>query len=148
MKVDPTTKPYKLASSKILKILGIKPHGVTKVSSFEAHMDRKPNTSLSNLATTSSPNNFNWESAIHACLDRKNLTKPPLPDEIMHDLQHWSEDDVSTNERQQEPQPQPTEANKTATQTPGAKGKRNIEINIDKMSIRYKGLQTSTDKNK
>ena len=77
-------------------------------------MDRKPNTPLSNLATTSSPNNFNWESAIHACLDRKKVTKPPLPDEIMHDLPHWSEDEVSTNERQQQSQPQPTEANKTA----------------------------------
>ena len=133
--------------AEIFKTLGLTPYGVTKISSFEAHMDRKPNTPLSNLATTSSPNNFNWESAIHACLDRKNLTKPPLPVDIMHDLQHWSENEVSTNERKQQPQPQSTEANKTATQTPGAKRKRNIEKNIDKLSNRYKGLQTPTDKN-
>ena len=29
------------------------------------------------------------------------LTKPPLPAEIMHDLQQWSEDEVSINQRQQ-----------------------------------------------
>ena len=76
-------------------------------------MSRKPNTPLSNLATTSSPANLNWENAKHACLDRKNLTKPPLPAEIMLDLQHWSEDKVSINKRQQL-QPQPIGADKTS----------------------------------
>ena len=67
-------------------------------------MGRKPNTPLSNLATNSSPNNLNWENAKHACLDRKNLTKPPLPAQVMHDLQRWSKDEVSINKRDQKQQ--------------------------------------------
>ena len=84
MKIDKTNTPYKLASdvAEIIKTLMITPHSVTKVSPFEAHMGRKPNTPLSNVATSSSPNNLIWESAKHACLDRKNLTKPALPRSI------------------------------------------------------------------
>ena len=103
MKIDKTNTPYKLASgvAEIIKTLRITPHGVTNVSPFEAHIGRKPNTPLSSVATSSSPNNLIWESAKHACLDIKNLTKPPLPAEIMHDLQRWSEVEVSI--RRQEP---------------------------------------------
>ena len=148
MRIDPANTPYKLASEvvEIIKILRITPPGVTKISPFEAHMGRKPNTPLSNLATTSSPTKLNWENAKHACLDRKNLTKPSLPAEIMHDLQNWSEDEVSINQRQQL-QPQPIAASKTPNQTPGAKCKRNIAINIDRVNNRYEGIQTLTDKN-
>ena len=99
--IDKTITPYRLASdvAEIIKTLQITPHGVTKISLFEEHMDRKPNTSLSNVVTSSSPNNLSWENAKHACLDRKNLTKPPLPAEIMHGLQRWSEDEVSIREK-------------------------------------------------
>ena len=31
--------------------------------------------------------------------DRKNLTKPLLPAEIMHDIQRWSEEEVSIREK-------------------------------------------------
>ena len=62
-------------------------------------MGRKPNTPLSNIATNSSPHNLNWENAKPACLDRKKLTKPPLPAEIMHDLQRWPEDEVTVKEK-------------------------------------------------
>ena len=55
MRKDPANTPYILASdiAKIVKTLRITPHGVTKVSPFEAHMCRKPNTHLSNLARRS-----------------------------------------------------------------------------------------------
>ena len=58
MRIDPSNAPYKLATevAEIIKTLRITPNGVTKVSSFEAHMRRKPNTPLSNVATTSSTN--------------------------------------------------------------------------------------------
>ena len=103
MRIDKTNTPYKLASdvAEIIETLRITPHSVTKYSPFEAHMGLKPNTALSNLATNSSPNNLNWENAKHACLDLKNLTKPHLPAEVMHDLQRWSEDEVSINKRDQ-----------------------------------------------
>ena len=97
MRIDKTNTPYKLASdvAEIIKTL----HSVTKISSFEAHMGLTPHTPFSNVATSSSPNNLNWENAKHACLDRKNLTKPPLPAEAMHNKQRWSEDEVNINKR-------------------------------------------------
>ena len=148
MRIDPAKTTNKLTSdiAETIKTLRITPHCVTKISPFEAHMGRKPKTPLSNLATTSSPTNLNWENEKHACLDRKNLTNPPLPAEIMRDLQHWSEDEVSINQRQQL-QPQPIAAGKTSNQIPGAKSKRNIAIIIDKLNNRFKGIQTFTDKN-
>ena len=63
----------------------------------------------------------------------------------MHDLQQWSDNEVSIN-KQQQLQPQSTEVEKASKQTPGARRKRNIEINIDKLNNRYTGIQTSTDK--
>ena len=77
MRIEPANTPYKLTwdVAEIIKTLRITPHGVTKMSPFEAHMGRKPNTPLSNLATTSSPTNLTWENAKHACLDRKKRHK-------------------------------------------------------------------------
>ena len=114
--IDKTNTPYRLASdvAEIIKTLRTTPHGVRitlhKISPFEAHMDRKPNTPLSNVATSSSPSNLSWENAKHACLDRKNLTKPPLPAENMYDLQRWSEDEVSNRKKREN---KPTNAKET-----------------------------------
>ena len=84
MRIDKTNTLYRLASdvAEIKKMLRITPHGFTKISPFEANMGRKPNTPLSNVATSRSPNNLNWENAKHACLDRKNLTETNLSEKI------------------------------------------------------------------
>ena len=108
-----------------------------KISPFEAHMGRKPNTPLCNLATINSPCDLNWEKAKHACKDQKNLTQPPLAAEIMHDLQQWLEDEVSINQRQQL-QLQPIGADKTTKPTSGVKRRRIVAIKIDKINNRYK----------
>ena len=95
-------------------------------------MGRTPNTPLSNVATSSSPNNLNWESAKHACLDRKNITKPPLPAEVMHDLQRMPRNLTNSD--------LPTQKDT------GAKSKA-IKIVKDKLNVRYKGIQATVDKN-
>ena len=89
MRVNKNNTPYKLASdgAKIIKTLRITSHGVSKTSPFEKHAGGKPNTRLSNLATSSSPNNLNSEKAKHAILDLNNITKPPLPAEVIYELQ-------------------------------------------------------------
>ena len=81
MKIDQTNTPYKLAPdvAEIIKTLRITPHSVTKTSPFEAHMDREPNTPLSNVATSSPPNNLNWERAKYAYLDRKTFQSRHYP---------------------------------------------------------------------
>ena len=65
-----------------------------------------------------------------------------MPAEIMHDLQQWSENKVSVNQRQQL-QRKTTGADKTATLTTGAKLKRNVETNIDKLNTRHKKTDTN-----
>ena len=151
MRIDKTNIAYKLASdvAEIIKTLRITPHSVTKISPFEAHMGRTPNTTLSNLGTNSSPENLNMKNAKLACLDRKNLTKPPLPAEVLHDLQRWSEGEGSINKRDQKPQ-MPLELTNSDVTTQqkdtGVKSKA-IEKVKNKLNIRYKGLQTTVDKN-
>ena len=73
IKIDQLNTPYKLDSdvAEIIITMRITPHSITKISSFEAQMGKKPNTPLSNIATSSSPNNLNWESAKYAFLDQK-----------------------------------------------------------------------------
>ena len=46
MKTDNRNKPYKLASdvAELIKTLRITPNATTKISLFEAHFSRKPNT--------------------------------------------------------------------------------------------------------
>ena len=113
-------------------------------------MGRKPNTPLSNVATSSSPNNLNWESAKHACSDRKNHKKPPLLAEIMHDLQWWSEDEVSIRRQETKLKPQVPKklqnANLPTKQNTRANSKI-IEIAKDRLNVRFKGVQATVDKN-
>ena len=122
IRINQSNTQYKLASdvAELIKILRITPHGITNISPFEANKSLYP---------TSSPNNFNWENAKHACLNRKNLTKPPLPAEIMHDLQQWSEDEVSVNRRSQMTTKAPGTSKTTTQLTPGAQSRKIIEIN-------------------
>ena len=66
----------------------------------------------------------------------------------MHDLQRWSEDEVSIKKEELKPQmPRNlTNTNSPTQQTTGAKSKV-IEIVNDRLNVRYKGVQTTVDKN-
>ena len=77
----------------------ITPHGVTKITPLEAHKGCKPNTPLSKIATTKSPNNLNWVNAKLACLDQKILMYARLPPEKMHDLHCWSVSEVNVKKK-------------------------------------------------
>ena len=104
-KNDSKNTPFKLASdiAAIIKRLRINPRGATKITPFEAHMGRKASLPLLIIATINSPNILNWENAKRACLDRKSLLHPPIPAEIMHELQKWSEDEITIKHRIPEP---------------------------------------------
>ena len=66
----------------------------------------------------------------------------------MHDLQRCSEDEVSIKKKESKPQMPRNLANTNSQkqQNTGAKSKA-IEIVKDKLNIRYKGVQTTVDKN-
>ena len=148
MKIDQSNTPLNLASdvAEIMKTLRITPHGVTKVSPFEANMGRKPNTPFSNIATRSSPNNLNWESAKHACLDRKNFTKPPLPAKVMQDLHAGRRTKCQLKNRNRKLNNNYRGLFKTATRNK-TQWQILIELAKNKLNVRYKGIQRTTDKN-
>ena len=108
-------------------------------------MGRKPNTPLSNIATSSTQDNINLENAKYACLDRKNLTKPLLPAEIMHDLQKWSEDEVSIKKKEKTSPQMPKKLQNSLTPQKTGAGLKVIDIAKDKLNLRYKGIQRTID---
>ena len=97
MKIDKNNSPYKLASdvAELIKTLRITPHATTKITPFEAHYGRKPNTLLSNICTTPKISNLSWENTKLSCLDEKILTKPALTPEAMWNRDINSEDELS-----------------------------------------------------
>ena len=66
MKIDNRNKPYKLASdvAELIKTLRITPNATTKLTPFEAHFGRKPNTPLSTIATSpKSPKTYHGKTS-------------------------------------------------------------------------------------
>ena len=111
-------------------------------------MGRKPNTPKSNIATSSSPNNLNWENSIHESLDWKKLTKLPLPAEVMHELQRWSEDEVCIKKKNYIPNmPKNLENTNSPTQQTSGANSKVIDKAKDKLNLRYKGIQATVDQN-
>ena len=97
MKIDKNNTPYKLASdvAELIKTLRITPHATTKITPFEAHYGRKPNTPLSNICTTPKISNLSWENTKLSCLDEKMLTKSALTPEAIWNRENNSEDELS-----------------------------------------------------
>ena len=110
-------------------------------------MGQKANTLLSNITTNSSPNNLNWENAKHACLDRKNLIHPPIPAEILHDLQKWSEDEVNIKHKIPEPinVNNPGTADNRPQTTTGVKNRKTLALEKEKLNLRHKGIHQKID---
>ena len=96
MKIDKNNTPYKLASdvAELIKTLRITPHATTKITPFEAHYGRKPNTPLTNICTTPKISNLSWENTKLSCLDEKMLTKPALTPEAIWNREANSEDEL------------------------------------------------------
>ena len=145
MKIDSKNTPFRLASdvAEIIKTLRITPHGVTKITPFEAHTGRKANTPLSNIATKNSPNNLNWENTKHACLDRKSLLHHSIPSEIRHELQKWSEDEITFKHGILEPTfvKQFSTLDDPQRSSAAVKTRRALALEKEKLNLRSKGIQ-------
>ena len=92
--------------AELIKTPRITPNATTKITPFEAHFGRKPNTPLSNIATSPKSSNLSWENIKLACLDQKLLTKPALTAEVMWNRDVNSEDELDINYRQKQLEPQ------------------------------------------
>ena len=92
--------------AEFIKTLRVKPNATTKITPFEAHFGRKPNTPLSNIATSPKSSNLSWENTKLACLHQTLLTKPALTAEAMWNRDVNSEDELDINYRQSQQEPQ------------------------------------------
>ena len=83
----------------------------------------------------------------NACLDRENLIHPPIPAEIIHDLQKWSVDEVIINYKILEPiiAKNPGTADNRHQTSTGVKTRRALALEKEKLNIKYKRMHQQID---
>ena len=93
--IDPMWSSETLSAriASIIENIRLIPNKTTKVTPFEAHFGRKPNTELSNMLTKPSIKNLSYKKLIDKCLDKKLLRHDALTQEEM-----WRRDGSSENE--------------------------------------------------
>ena len=93
IKLDPKQKPFniKQALSQITYELRICRKS-TKVSPFEAHHGRKPNTALSNATTNAHKSNLDWSNTINAYLDDNIIVQEDLISD-----ERWEQSDLDSD---------------------------------------------------
>ena len=93
--IDPnwsnTTLINRLAN--IIENIRLIPNTTTKISPFEAHFGRKPNTEISNITTKASHKNLTYKNLTNYCLDKKVLKQNAL---TMEEI--WRRDGESEQE--------------------------------------------------
>ena len=105
-----TTVANRLAN--IIENIRLIPNTTTKISPFEAHFGRKPNTELSNITTKTSHKNLTYKNLTKYCLDKQLLKQNALTMEEIWRRGGESEEDLdiryrsdSDDEGQQSPSP-------------------------------------------
>ena len=83
-----TTLANKLTN--IIENIRLIPYTTTKISPFEAHFGRKPNTEISNIITKTSHKNLTYKNLTKYCLDKKLLKQNAL---TMEEI--WKQDGES-----------------------------------------------------
>ena len=93
--IDPMWSSETLSAriASIIENIRLIPNKTTKVTPFEAHFGRKPNTELSNMITKPSIKNLSYKKLIDKCLDKKLLRHDALTQEEL-----WRRDGSSENE--------------------------------------------------
>ena len=94
--IDPkwtqTTLSERLA--KIIENIRLIPNATNKISPFEAHLGRKPNTEISNIDTKPSHKSSTYNKLRSNCLDKKILKHDVLTSEEMWRYDGLSEDNL------------------------------------------------------
>ena len=78
----------------VIENIRLNPNKTTKVTPFEAHFGRKPNTELSNMLTKPSIKNLSYEKLKNNCLDKILLRHDALTQEEMWRRDGSSEDEL------------------------------------------------------
>ena len=94
--IDPmwSTETLSARIASIIENIRLIPNETTKVTPFEAHFGRKPNTELSNMLTKPSTKNLSYKQLKSKCLDKKLLRHDALTQEEMWRRDGSSEDEL------------------------------------------------------
>ena len=112
--IDPnwsnTTLTNRLAS--FIENIRLIPNTTIKISPFEAHFGRKPNTKISNITTKTSHKNLTYKNLTKYCLDKKLLRQNALTMDEIWKRDGESEQDLdiryrSDNESEDQQSPPP-----------------------------------------
>ena len=112
--IEPNWSNTTLANrlTNIIENIRLTPNTTTKISPFEAHFGRKPNTEISNITTKTSHKNLTYKNLTKYCLDRKLLKQNALTMEEIWKRDGESEDDLldiryRSGSDEEGPQPSP-----------------------------------------
>ena len=135
--IDPnwsnTTLENRLAN--IIENIRLIPRTTTKMSPFEAHFGRKPNTELSNITTKASHRNLIYKNLTKYCLDKQLHKQNALTMEEIWKRDGESEEDLDIRYRSDsdvEGQQSPAPPNTTPT---GNQGQPQVISNDDSESV-------------
>ena len=99
--VDPNWSSVTLANrvANIIENIRLIPNSTTKITPFEAHFGRKPNTEISNITTKPSKHNLTYKNLNNNCLDKKILSQNALTMEEIWRRDGNSEDELDKRYR-------------------------------------------------
>ena len=86
--------------SNIIQNIRLIPNRITKITPFEAHIGRKPNTALSNIVTKPNKQNLSYKKIKHFASDRKLLKQPVLSLVAIWDMDQDSEPELNIQYRE------------------------------------------------
>ena len=131
--VDPNWSSVTLANrvANIIENIRLIPNSTTKITPFEAHFGRKPNTEISNITTKPSKRNLTYKNLTNKCLDKKKLSHNALTMEEIWRRDGNSEDELDIRYRDEGKEPEfnePTQAPQTKDTVPS---NQLVDINSD-----------------
>ena len=128
LEIDPMWSSETLSASiaSIIENIRLIPNKTTKVTPFEAHFGRKPNTELSNMLTKPSIKNLSYNKLKNKCLDKKMLRHDALTQEEMWRRDGSSEDELDNQYNTQSASPTQMDSDDTKNQPLCSKSPRKI----------------------
>ena len=102
MAIDPLWSSEDITTivSNMIQNIRLIPNRITKITPFEAHFGRKPNTALSNIVTKPNKRNLSYKKIKHFASDRKLLKQPVLSHAAIWDMDQDSEPELNIQYRE------------------------------------------------
>ena len=131
--IDPNWSTVTLANrvANIIENIRLIANSTTKITPFDAHFGRKPNTEISNITIKPSKHNLTYKNITNACLDKKILSQNALTMEEIWRRDGNSEDELDIRYRDNDASSDPIETTQTTQPSTSAHSNQLVDINTD-----------------